>query len=783
MNRTVLGLGTLGWMVFFALLNCYGSALPDVTEETEPSTFTSSNHVLDLLVIARPKVIQLGAFQPTAWVFEMCQTAVAHEDKCPDDSRTVSPYGGIRLQLYPGDHLRMRLVNHLPPAPTDAQYAHGSDQMMNQMLADNPVNIHTHGLIVEPRKADATDPTYGDYVYVLGYPAGKMPAMVSPDEIATNKPIQYDIYIPANHPSGIYWFHPHVHGLNVNQISEGLSGLITIGSVTDYVSPPPGMSTIPTRYVVLKDMQVLSSGNVMDQENARFCSPFPVNGVSRDGFCQGWYSLGIPDDNDNRPGNFEGGVWFFTINGQVDPQIPMPDAPGELWRLLNAGASRSYDLVLQDDQTGSDLAFQVVSLNGVALAAPPGAIAAQSQVGTVRKAQLVPCPVKSSASSLQPVCATHLVLFPSSRAEIWVFPQDRSATLKTLMLYTGPRGDRWPEASLAHIVVHQGSTAQGSAAQGSAAQGSTAQGSATQGSATQGSATQGSATQGSAAQGSAARGSTAQGSAAQGSAAQGSAAQGSAAAGAALLGVKPFQKLILSPQGLLGAPVRASFAGVSSSLPLERARQLVHGASSTSPASRLNPHQLSAVATRLKEISQPAASLASPTCSALPAGHRRRIFFGIPPSQPAAFGLGYEEVDGNDNPVPGTFRDVASFDPATINICLPLGPHSTPVTEEWELLNLSAEAHNFHIHQTEFYVLAENAPAGDADTLMDNVVLPNGGRSCNGSVATWRAGKCPVQTVVVRIPFAEVGDFIYHCHIGEHQDGGMMAHIRVIASP
>jgi FtsP/CotA-like multicopper oxidase with cupredoxin domain len=105
-----------------------------------------------------------------------------------------------------------------------------------------------------------------------------------------------------------------------------------------------------------------------------------------------------------------------------------------------------------------------------------------------------------------------------------------------------------------------------------------------------------------------------------------------------------------------------------------------------------------------------------------------------------------------------------------------------PVTEEWELVNLSAEAHNFHIHQTEFYVLPQNAPAGNAGALMDNVVLPNGGRSCDGSAATWRAGRCPVQTVVVNIPFAEVGDFIYHCHIGEHQDGGMMAHIRVIAS-
>src|ERR1700723_39205 len=146
MNRKVLRLATLGWIVF-ALLNCYGGAKPDGTEETDPFTFTSSNHVLDLLVIAKAKAIRLGAFQPTAWVFEMCQTAVAHGDQCPDDARTVSPYGGIRLQLYPGDHLRMRLVNHLPPAPPDAQYAPGSGRRMSQMLADNPGNIHTHGLI------------------------------------------------------------------------------------------------------------------------------------------------------------------------------------------------------------------------------------------------------------------------------------------------------------------------------------------------------------------------------------------------------------------------------------------------------------------------------------------------------------------------------------------------------------------------------------------------------------------------------------------------------------
>ena len=168
--------------------------------------------------------------------------------------------------LYAGDHFADAAHQiGCQLCSDDAIYAHGSDAMMSGMLDTNPVNIHTHGMIVEPRKATAADPTYGDYVFVLGYPAGKLPPMVSPDETATDKPIQYDIYIPQNHPSGIYWFHPHVHGLTINHLSEGLSGIITIGRVTDYASAPNG-TAIPERFFILKDMQVMGNGKVIDQE-------------------------------------------------------------------------------------------------------------------------------------------------------------------------------------------------------------------------------------------------------------------------------------------------------------------------------------------------------------------------------------------------------------------------------------------------------------------------------------------------------------------------------------
>jgi FtsP/CotA-like multicopper oxidase with cupredoxin domain len=35
---------------------------------------------------------------------------------------------------------------------------------------------------------------------------------------------------------------------------------------------------------------------------------------------------------------------------------------------------------------------------------------------------------------------------------------------------------------------------------------------------------------------------------------------------------------------------------------------------------------------------------------------------------------------------------------------------------------------------------------------------------------------------VVEIPFAVAGDFVYHCHILEHEDGGMMAAVRVVGA-
>jgi suppressor of ftsI len=89
--------------------------------------------------------------------------------------------------------------------------------------------------------------------------------------------------------------------------------------------------------------------------------------------------------------------------------------------------------------------------------------------------------------------------------------------------------------------------------------------------------------------------------------------------------------------------------------------------------------------------------------------------------------------------------------------------------EEWTLINTSGEWHAFHIHQLDFLVSEINGVAQPGNSLHDTVNLP------------FLIGSQP-GIVKVIVPFTDpniVGKFVYHCHILEHEDGGMMQVIQV----
>jgi FtsP/CotA-like multicopper oxidase with cupredoxin domain len=37
--------------------------------------------------------------------------------------------------------------------------------------------------------------------------------------------------------------------------------------------------------------------------------------------------------------------------------------------------------------------------------------------------------------------------------------------------------------------------------------------------------------------------------------------------------------------------------------------------------------------------------------------------------------------------------------------------------------------------------------------------------------------------VIVDIPISQLGEFVFHCHILDHEDGGMMAKMQVVPAP
>src|SRR3974390_697363 len=100
---------------------------------------------------------------PTGWVFQICKRP-ASGLSCPPGSSSVSPYGGTRLALQPGDTLKIRFVNRLPKVDAN-KLSHAADPGEGNIPL-NPTNVHTHGVLTPARPATRNDPTFGDFVYV-----------------------------------------------------------------------------------------------------------------------------------------------------------------------------------------------------------------------------------------------------------------------------------------------------------------------------------------------------------------------------------------------------------------------------------------------------------------------------------------------------------------------------------------------------------------------------------------------------------------------------------------
>jgi FtsP/CotA-like multicopper oxidase with cupredoxin domain len=174
---------------------------------------------------------------------------------------------GPTLRVRPGDRVRVKLVNRL----------------------DEPTNLHFHGLHVPPT-GNADNP----FLHAM------------PGET-----LQYEFAVPADHPAGTFWYHPHIHGSVADQVFKGLVGAIVIEGDLDRV---PAIAAASERLLILKDTTLDAAGRV----------PAPT----------------MMERMHGREGA------LLTINGLLGPSLELRPGEVQRWRLINASNARYYRLRL-----------------------------------------------------------------------------------------------------------------------------------------------------------------------------------------------------------------------------------------------------------------------------------------------------------------------------------------------------------------------------------------------------------------------------------------------------
>jgi FtsP/CotA-like multicopper oxidase with cupredoxin domain len=91
--------------------------------------------------------------------------------------------------------------------------------------------------------------------------------------------------------------------------------------------------------------------------------------------------------------------------------------------------------------------------------------------------------------------------------------------------------------------------------------------------------------------------------------------------------------------------------------------------------------------------------------------------------------------------------------------------------EDWIIENRSTELHDFHTHQLHFQLIEWSGVPVNEPFVRDTVNVPY-----------YNSRMLQYPSVRLRMDFRDpniVGTFVYHCHLLEHEDGGMMGRVRV----
>ena len=185
---------------------------------------------------------------------------------------------------------RLYAYNGNVPGPVLEAHAGDTLRVFFQNNLSEETNLHFHGLHVPP-VGNADNP------FII---------------VAPGESFQYELPIPANHPGGTFWIHPHVHGKTARQVSRGLAMPLLIRGDLDQI---PAIVAASESVLVLQDFDLDEAGYSMEP-NA------PARMQGREGS-------------------------LITAGGAVNPTIPIEVGGWVRLHLVNASSSRFYLLQME----------------------------------------------------------------------------------------------------------------------------------------------------------------------------------------------------------------------------------------------------------------------------------------------------------------------------------------------------------------------------------------------------------------------------------------------------
>jgi FtsP/CotA-like multicopper oxidase with cupredoxin domain len=294
---------------------------------------------------------------------------------------------GPTLHVMPGDTLNITVTNQVPAPPPGSPtevVSNPSNQCGDATMTITSLNVHYHGTNTAPQCHS------DEVIHTI---------------INSGESFQYSVHFPSNEPPGLYWYHPHVHGLAEAAVQGGASGAIIVGGIA---SLEPAVADLPERVLVVRDQPVAgapSPGGIIPSWDVTLnYVPIPYVSTPQPGF--------IPSVIQMKPGQ------------------------KEFWRVSNSSADTILDLQNLYDNVPQPLTL--VALDGVPVS---------SQDGTTPGATIT---------------QTDILLPPAGRAEFIVTAPSasvRNAVFQTLNINTGPAGDNDPTRPLA--IIHATNAAPG----------------------------------------------------------------------------------------------------------------------------------------------------------------------------------------------------------------------------------------------------------------------------------------------------------------------------------